>query len=336
MKTLSSLILMSLLVTTSVWAKLPYVPIEFPRADAAHFEDSTTLTEWWYFNGKLTSTNGRKFAYYIIYSYFQTKIFGSVIKAPCFVLQITDLDNKKVYGQKNLLLPIQRLDKNNLDIMFGKNITLQNVDGTYLIEALATTKSKDRLRVSLQLTPSRSVLLNGENGYRDGWGDSSMYYYSQPHLLTAGSIEVGSEQFNINPQTSLSWMNRQWTDCAMRDKSTQWQWANAQLDNGIDLDLWQIYNPKTQAYSDHAINILLPDGRKFYSENITYTARDHPSDKYPQVYDLFVPEINLRLTFTASAPNQDVAGFWEGMSDVAGIYNSVSVRGHGYTENTLR
>lgn len=320
---------------TAAWAKLPYIPIHFPRDDAAHFEDATPLSEWWYFNGKVTTAEGRQFGYYVIYIYEQMKKNGVTKKLPAFLVQITDLDKKTVYGSKSLLLPIRVLDTRNLDVMFSKDLTLQNNDGTYLINVATTASDGKKIRLSLQLTPARPVLFNGETGYCPAWGGSSMYYYSQPHLKTSGFLQLNNEKFIINSEKSLSWMNRQWLDYLVNHGVTEWLWANAQLDNGMDLDLWLAYDLEKKGSPDHQINILMPDGTPFHTKNITYTAHDHPGHAYPQTYDLDVPEIDLHLTFNAAVPGQDLNGFWEGISNISGTYKGNPIQGHGYTENMV-
>jgi predicted secreted hydrolase len=162
-----------------------------------------------------------------------------------------------------------------------------------------------------------------------------MYYYSQPHLVTSGTLQIDNETFVLDPQQSLSWMNRQWTDMEL-NSSNQWYWADLQLENGIEMDLFQVVSPLTKKTIFKSANIMMPDGSTVYTQNLTYTPRPAPGHKYPQVYDLSIPEINLQVTLTASVPDQDTTGIWEGVNDIQGTYKGQAVKGHGYTENTLR
>lgn len=48
-------------------ASLPYVPLDFPRDEAAHYQNIPysfdRLIEWWYFNGKLVTDEGRHLSF---------------------------------------------------------------------------------------------------------------------------------------------------------------------------------------------------------------------------------------------------------------------------------
>lgn len=335
---------MSLLITADAIAKLPYIPITFPRDEAAHYgnvsyaDSVTDLTEWWYFNGKVKTWNNRNLGYYVSYMYQQKIIFGKKVRTPIFVIQFTDIDKQKMYGGSTKKLPIIELDTQNLNVNYGKSITLRNIHGIYYLEGQLKTLRGHNLYLNLILTPKRPVVLSYDNtGYSyNSWGNSSMYYYSQPYLQTEGRLKIDDEIFDLNPEQSSSWMNRQWTDLLL-GKNTQWLWADAQLDNGINLDLYQLYDPEAKRVFMSGANIIMPDNSTVFPQKIIYSPHPIPSgQRFPLVYDLSIPDINLQIQFTADAPNQNVNIFWEGVSSIEGNYHGGKVTGRGYTESTMR
>ncbi len=129
------------------FANLPYFPVNFPRDDAAHHDNVpypvNQITEWWYYNGKLTSTEGRKFAYFVAVFHLdmeltaQQKSRGAVV-----MVQVMDLDQKNVYG-KEMVYPddAASFSTQQLAIQIGTDFSL-NANGSnyYLTEAIADDK----------------------------------------------------------------------------------------------------------------------------------------------------------------------------------------------------
>ncbi len=331
------------LSSLSAWANLPYFPIQFPRDEAAHQADTpypvSTLSEWWYYNGKLTSTNGRHFGCYLSFNRYQLDFNGTKIAVPRFEIQITDIDNKVVYG--TAVIPQAsdtEFSTSELKITFSKDIALQKNQNTYEINVSVPSKQGPELQLTLHLTPTRDVLLVNKNGLGDMWSGTNSYYYSQTHLNTTGTMAIGNEKLTLDENNSLSWMDHQWGDFIIIPGINQWTWSSIQLDNGLEINLDVVLDPtdpksKKPLHSD--ASIVMPDGNHIYTHNVQITPHLDPSYKHPLRYSIEIPEINLQLELNSYVPGQDVNGISEGISEATGLFQGQAVKGHAYAESTV-
>jgi predicted secreted hydrolase len=323
-------------------ANLPYYPIQFPHDDAAHFENVpypvNNMTEWWYYNGRFTSKNGKKFGYYINYSYIRLNVFNKIVMLPIFMIQIADLDTKKVYG-KMLLTPAKEshFSTQDLDLAFGKNITVQKNQNTYQLdgEVAPEKPGDDAFKFSLTATPVRDPLLIGGNGLIDMWDNTNSYYYSYTNLKTEGYFQINDEKFEIDPAQSLLWMDHQWGDFLVVPGKTAWFFALVQLDNNMQLSLALTYDTKTKTYYGGFSSIIMPDNSRIYTQNPKLTVRRDPGQRQPQHFDVSIPEVNLQLSLDSYAENQNVNMIYESASAVSGMWNGQPVKGSGNVESTV-
>lgn len=328
----------------SAWANLPYTPIQFPRDDAAHYANTPypvkNITEWWYYNGKFTTTNGRHFGYYITYMYAQNPKLGHKIMFGLFLVQIADIDNQKVYGYADYYLRKKSMSfaTDKLDAKLGTNTLTKNGD-TYLINIAVKPKKGPAIKLNLQLTPTRDALLASKTGLIDMSHNTNSYYYSYTNLKTAGNVTLGNEALEINPKQSISWMDHQWGDFTLTSKS-HWVWASVQLENGLEMDLAASVDPITKKYTAAWANIIMPDGSRVYLTKPTdfqYSDEGRlKGQQHPNVYNLVIPSLDLKLHFQADVPGQDVDGVWEGISTATGTYQGKKISGIANTESTVK
>lgn len=259
---------------------------------------------------------------------------------PAIQLQITDLDNKKVYGSQ-IIYPAKNtfISTDDLQVVFGKWVSLQKSGKTYLASGILPSFQGTKLEYSLQFESTRAPLLEGKTGLIDMTEGTNSYYYSHTHLITSGYIKIGNETFELNPQQSLSWMDHQWGDFILTPWN-HWVWASIQLDNGMEMDLAVTRDADKSKSKEPLkttwINVIMPDDSRLLIKDFKYVAQGLlPGQKHPHVYDLSVPELNLQLKISALAPGQDVLGIWEGISEVEGTYNGNPVKGQANTESTV-
>jgi predicted secreted hydrolase len=336
----SILVISALLFSSSVFANLPYSPIQFPRDEAAHYDNVPypvgNMSEWWYYNGKLTTTDGRNFGYYVSYNYFQLDFNGNKIVVPMLQIQITDIDKKVVYGN-SVVVPSNETEFNTreLQVKFNKDITLRMDHGTYVVNAAVKSKQGTDIRIAFRLTPAREVLLVNEIGYADMWSDTNTYYYSQTHLDTMGTLEIGKEKLTIDEKHSLSWMDHQWGDFFVIPGIHQWTWSSVQLENGLEVNIDTVLDPRTHAFLSSLASIVMPDGSHVYTRNIKITPRIDPGHQHPLYYTMSVPDIHLEMTIESLVPDQDVNGISEGISGVTAVFDGKPVKGYAYAESTI-
>jgi predicted secreted hydrolase len=269
----------------------------------------------------------------------QREINGKIVRVPQFSVQVTDIDNQKVYAKQ--LFPDMKnvsISTQTMDVYFGKDLTLHNNNGIFYLDATFTPNNGPRITLSMNLTPTRPVLLIGKTGLVDMWDNTNSYYYSYTHVKSEGLVQIGNEVLELDPGYSLSWMDHQWGDFITLP-GNQWMWTSIQMANGIEINLGTILDNKTMEVATGSANIVMPDGSHIYlmhPQDFKYIANSVLGQKHPLSYDVLIPAIDLKVTLTALAKNQDQNGIWEGVSDAEGTYKGDAVSGQAYTENTVK
>ncbi len=336
-------LLFALVASGTVSAGLPYVPIEFPRDDFAHYENVpyavTKMTEWWYFNGQLTTKDGRHFGYYVAYSYFLPGWnTGKAAPYPLLLLQLTDVDNKKVYGTAVPMKPKKGyFSTTDMDVKIGTN-TLTKIADTFYVDAGIQTKQGDNVHVNFELTPTRTPMLVGGNGYVTEDLGTTSYYYSKTDVNTQGSFEINGEKYSIDPKQSLSWYDRQWGDFSVHING-MWFWTSIQLKNGMAINLRWGVDPKTKLplpdFCD--ATILMPDNSQIFTKNITVENYLPQGDDYPTDYYITIPQLGLHLTLHDAVGHQNAGGIYEGIVSAEGYDSHNShVEGTAWAESSIR
>jgi predicted secreted hydrolase len=333
----------TLFMSAAALANLPYYPIEFPRDDAGHYANTpypvSNMMEWWYYNGILTSEDGRQFGYYVSFNYIYQ---APNIIVPFLQFQLVDASTKKIYNKQ---LFFSKKDGFHIAtdgpmyVSFGKDLTLQKKGNQYVLSGFIETDQNIPLRLSLTFTPTRPVLLIGETGLVDMWNGKNSYYYSFTRLETSGYVQLDHQMFQLDPAKSLSWMDHQWGDFLTVPGKTQWLWTSVQLKNGLEMNFGVVMDPKTKQTHGGA-TILMPDGsKKIISDlsKLSYVPHEiEPGQKHPSKYDISVADLDLKLTLDALAPGQDKNGIWEGMSTITGTYQGKPITGQGISENMMK
>jgi predicted secreted hydrolase len=330
-----------LMSTVPAFANLPYVPIQFPRDEAAHYENVpypvNTLSEWWYYNGDITTTNGKHFGYYLSYFYVKLDVYGETLFVPEFMLQLSDITDQSVYGGGELF-PSEKthFDTNVLNVSFNDKDTLKKVGDAYVLTGAIKTKQGALVKFSFQLTPVKEPLMVGnKTGLVDLWDGDNSYYYSVTHMKTTGELEVDGQAYQIDSQRSLSWMDHQWGDFIIAPWN-HWIWSSVQLDNGMDINLGVVMDEKTGLPKSSNASIVMPDNSRVYVNELALRPVRKFGEKYPYYYELSIPALDLRVGIENLVRGQDSNSIWEGISSVSGMVKGTPVRGYAYAENTIK
>jgi predicted secreted hydrolase len=145
--------------------------------------------------------------------------------------------------------------------------------------------------------------------------------------------------------SGLTWFDHEWATNQLAKNQTGWDWFSLQLEDGTELMLFQIrtkgggrdeYSSGTFiSESGEALKIDFPD---FQIEPIEWWTSPVTKGRYPVVWKIVIPKLDLRLTVRARFSEQELAedpfSYWEGSVGVEGVRNARVVAGRGYLEMT--
>jgi predicted secreted hydrolase len=305
--------------TLPLLANLPYSKIVWPYDDQPHFGDPRVITERWHFTGKLDATDGdqtKHFAYHVALRY--TRDLSG--ETPSLDVQLTDIDEKKVYGNS---IQLSDVKQNKGLRISSKDFSLHGNNGKYNLKLIIPTK-EGSLGLNLVLTSQKKPLLIGPNpqqrGLLDMGNETNCFHYSITRLHTAGVIQLGGDRFTIHPDINLSrsWMDHQWGDFSLADarKTNPWIWTVIQLGDGTDIHVGGLISAATgEPISEHLANISLYNGRTQYQP-----AKIIPGSKkeagYPVSYLVQINNVSYRLQ--SIVPNQHKNAIWKGIMNING------------------
>lgn len=340
------LILLGLsLASTALLAKgLPYYPVSFPRDEGAHYAnvpyDYKYLVEWWYFNGSLTTDDNRHFGFDTAFFNTDVQKDGDSSIQPMLHMQISDLDNKKSYGVETVY------DKNegsnstdhlNISLNDDYSLSKKTIDGQEVYVLKAQTKNKrTALKFDLILKPVSPVLLINQIGYMPMAHKTDTYYYSIPHFITTGTIEINGKSYTVHNTPGDAWLDHQWGNFNV---FAGWQWFSVRLDNGLVANIFLNISHDNARVIGGLANIVLPDGSlRFIDYNhFTATPTNYWYDQklkisFPTEFTINIPELSLNIDNIAAYPDQEVLGYWEGYAHISATYQQQNVNGFSYTE----
>ncbi|KTD73708.1 lipocalin-like domain-containing protein [Legionella tucsonensis] len=326
-------------------ANLPYFPLDFPRDEAAHYQNIPysfdRLIEWWYFNGKLVTDEGRHLSFDVALFNSAINVKGRVYTQPMLHMQVADLDNKIGYGvAKDYFLNEGKFATDKLNIILKNDYSLQKKiqqgKEVYLLKAEGR-QNNTVLKFNLVLEPNAPFFLINENGLMPMADDTNSYYYSIPHFKTTGNLKLNDKIYQINQNPGDSWMDHQWGDFNL--DANGWEWLGVRLNNGIVANIFLIFNFNGNNVIGGLANVILPSGEKqFISyQEMEVIREDYWLDPelsilYPTTYRINIPSIGLSFTNVAAFPEQEKHGYWEGYCEISGNYNQHEVSGFSYTE----
>jgi predicted secreted hydrolase len=319
---------------------------DFPADYGAH---PGYQTEWWYYTGNLTSSEGERFGY-------QFTIFRRAL-TPEEAVSSSEWRTNQVYmvhftvtdAAREKFYHAQRLSRGGAGLAGAEGTPRYHVwmeDWEILAlddEATETRITADAgdFAVDLMLTQLKPPALQGNNGLsaKSGEAGNASYYYSLSRLLTEGTIRIGDETFTVSGRT---WKDHEFGTSALSANAQGWDWFGLIFDNDYELMVGQIR--LQDGGKDPAFGGLLirPDGTTQYlsSSDFTITPIDswtspHTGAVYPSGWTITVKTDEVDWTFTATPvlldqelPEGGIV-YWEGAVDITG-----DVTGAGYAELT--
>jgi predicted secreted hydrolase len=328
-----------LLVAQSCWAFETVTPgraLVFPADYGAHPDFKT---EWWYVTGWLKTADGKPLGFQV--TFFRSATGQGKNNPSAFA------PRQLIIGHAALSDPAagklahdQRSAREGFNLAFSKagstDIKLDDwrmvraADGSYQIRIASS-----ELTLELALTPTQSMLLQGEGGYSRKGRDpaNASYYYSEPQLKVAG--KAGGRAV-----TGSAWLDHEWSSQALDPDASGWDWVGVNLDDGGALMAFQIRDRQGGKLWAHAtlrdasgkITQYLPGQVSFTPQARWKSPRTHAD--YPVATTIVTDGTSWQISPLQQDQELDSrrstgAVYWEGAVTVR---RDGAPAGHGYLE----
>ncbi|WP_051669633.1 lipocalin-like domain-containing protein [Bryobacter aggregatus] len=324
------------LAAASFLKALPGYRYEFPRD---HFSHPGFQTEWWYYTGNLTSTEGRPFGFEL--TFFRQALEPDVeIKSVWTTrdvwmahLALTDIAGKQFFHA-------ERLNRSGPGIA-GADLKAQRIwNGNWsvhLTETVHELKAIDeRFQFSLQLKPAKHFVIHGENGVsqKGGVAGQGSHYISFPRLATSGTLQLGSQQFRVSGD---AWMDHEFFSSQLDPGLIGWDWFSIQFDNNTELMLFRLRRRDGGVDRYSAGTFIDANGKTTSLASSDLQLQPLRTwNTYPVEWRIAVPKLGIDIQATPRLDAQELVSkssltptYWEGAMQFSGSHN-----GKGYLEMT--
>ncbi|MBU0536277.1 MAG: hypothetical protein KKE20_04890 [Nanoarchaeota archaeon] len=316
---------------------MKYKKIRFPKDVFPHDK----VIEWWYFNGNLADSSGRRYSF--MHCLFRADAKKSKIpfieRIPLnYVLfshgLLSDISQKKTY-QDVYPIVFRSVDSYSKPRFFV-NFAPPSMKGYLNYEIEETGPHCFRVKskfLDIMLRSKKEPLLEGGKGFLD-LDSKQTFYYSLTNMHADGWIIIDKKRIHV---TGKAWMDHQWADeYYTRDK---WSWFSIQFDNDTELVCFEYDVGKKKSYlasiidkksrSKHTSNVkLIPDKRNWKSP-VTGAV-------YPLDWKIIIPEFDVDIRISSPLKEQEVLfstiNYWEGPISAAGKVFGKSAKGKGFME----
>lgn len=328
------------------------VPMDFPRDHHAHPDYKT---EWWYFTGNLTDTDGQRIG-------FQFTLFRQGISAPGTPLPDSAWAVRDFgFGHAALSLPAgksfvfdQVLERgslgsaefpaagnseNGLLAKVGDWTVALGPDGNFHMQAHGSDFS-----INLRASADSLPLLHGEHGLsRKAMAPGhASHYYSLPRLATTGTITCMGKKHEVR---GMTWLDREWASSPLAKDQVGWDWFALQFNDGRDLMVYQMRRADGSRDPSSHGTLRLANGTGIHldAKAITLTPTrwwrsPRSSGNYPVEWTLSIPDHGVHMRVSAVQDNQELAlqpvTYYEGAIDATPLGPASGSQATGYMELT--
>lgn len=358
MNTKTTLIALFTLITFSsfsqAWKVYPYNPvttptsqINFPIDEGRH---TSEVLEWWYTSGHITTASNKKYSFMLTYFWRPTSV--SIFNFDGFrILNITDESNGTFYQDTqpvNNYVPLSTTDLNIGANLFpsGTEFWRNKLDGsnTPIPFEYELSASSNDVSIAFDLSTTKRPLIVGGDGLFDQGATNYTYYYSQTENTVTGSLTVNGTTETV---TGSAWIDRQYGSFNPFT-GEDYEWFSIKLDNGTDLNLWNIFNSNKEIPNNLKYKIL--SAYVDENQNTQYTISDFEIERleyfftpdnlrnYSKKWRLTSVSKNIDLIITSNYEASEVNitqldfRFFEGATTVSGTIGGTAVTGVGFAE----
>lgn len=318
-------------------------------------------TEWWYYTGNLFTSDGRQFGY-------QFTIFRNQLNPPAegvdtvkehsnwstdqFYLghfALSDVENEShVYEERSSRGAVGLAGARAAPYrIWLEDWEVQRIDGESGSDQRFPVRLKAEMEdgnaIDLQITPSKPLVLQGDQGYdqKGSTAGNASYYLSFTRMDTKGALTINDEPIEVS---GLSWMDHEWSTSALDEDQEGWDWFSIQLSNGYDLMYYQLRLKDGSVSRFKAVSLVNPEGEKMPVDReradievLDHWESPHSKSSYPSRWRMTIPGGDLSLDVNTVFPDQEMnvsVRYYEGAVAVSGTMNGEEISGHGFIEMT--
>ncbi|MHC1742235.1 MAG: lipocalin-like domain-containing protein [Syntrophobacteraceae bacterium] len=327
--------------------------LEFPRDHGDHPDHRT---EWWYYTGNLTSTDGARYGYQL--TFFRSRMrpledgeqrAPSAWRASQLFLAhaaLTDIAGKRFVHSETIARGALGMAGTARDSS-TTTVWVRNWSARIAPEIHWLTATADAFSLDLSLSPMKPPVLHGNEGYslKGGSPERASCYYSLTRLETRGEIVLDGRTI---PVSGNSWMDHEFSSAPLDEELVGWDWFSLQLSNRTELMVY-LMREKGGATSAVSSGTFVPrEGKPVHltRSQIEIQVLDHWTSRksgarYPSRWSLRIPSLGLDLVVTPNHSDQELltpestrVTYWEGSVDASGAMGEETVRAQGYVELT--
>jgi predicted secreted hydrolase len=216
-------------------------PLSFPRDDGPH-EDA--YFEWWFWNGHLRSSNGRRYAFIV---YFLARPWLGAYGVDYSLLDLQD--HRFHYGREALVAPPS--SSNGQLRLVGVHASVRGSGGHDVVRL-----EIDGAVLHLDMRASKPPMPMFGDG-SDTFYCNSSHYYARSRMATTGTVRLGDTKQHVQ---GLGWFDHQWGFLPALF-AARWQYLQLQLDDGRDIFLGKLaFPPGREDFTMYVGAISRPDG----------------------------------------------------------------------------
>ena len=320
----------------------------FPRDHGPHPD---FRTEWWYYTGNLSTTDGRRFGYQL------TFFRRAVLPASDRLQRASDWAADQVYMAHFTLTDVtgeqfyyfERFERGAAGLAGAAgepsfSVWLQDWSVEQVSEDAYHLRAQEgEVAIEINLNDAKGIILQGERGYSQKGpqpGNASLYY-SQTRLESAGTLRIGGETFQVS---GLSWLDREISTSALSKGQVGWDWFALQLSDGSEIMAYVLRRADGTIDEFSSGTYIRPDGttlllrREDFQIKVQETWRSpHSGGVYPARWMVRIPAAQLELDVRPLLADQELNvsfTYWEGAVAVQGSGPSGALTGSGYVELT--
>jgi predicted secreted hydrolase len=313
---------------------LPGFVYSFP---ADHFSHPDFRTEWWYYTGNVTDTQGKRFGFEVVFFRQGTKRDGRKNPSTWRVddvylahAALTDINGKHFYYS-------ERTNRAGPGVAGASQPRAEVWNGNWAAkwtgEKQALTALTEDFQFDLRAEPLKPFVINGLGGVSqkaNGEGRAS-HYISFPRLGVSGNVKIGGQDHAVR---GLAWMDHEWFTEQLDPNEVGWDWFSVQLEDRTEVMLFELRKKDGTLDSHSSGTYVDASGKAKHLTADDFKLRPLAYwNKYPVKWRIEIPALRIGLDCEAALQNQELktagARYWEGAVTYSG-----SKKGAGYLEMT--